>query len=157
MRWSEAEILGRSADEIFTPEDRDRAQPEEEMRQALTHGRGEDKRWYMRRDGSRFWGDGVMCLLKDEAGTTRGFAKILRNRTADLRAEEARREADRRKDEFLAMLAHELRNPLSAIGHASQLLLRPDASAETIAWSHEVIARQVQNLSRMIKKLKLSI
>src|SRR5262249_27944638 len=46
-----------------------------------------------------------------------------------------------------------LRNPLSAIGHASQLVLRPDASAETIAWSHEVIARQVQNLSRMTDDL----
>ncbi len=153
MGWSEAEFTGQSADVIFTPEDREAGQADKEANKALAQGRADNLRWHMKKDGSRFWGDGVMRPLKDDAGNTRGFVKIFRDRTAELQAEEARKEADRRKDEFLAMLSHELRNPLSAIASASQLSLRVDADAETIAWSKEVIARQVQNLSHMIADL----
>ena len=153
MGWTEAEFIGQSADLIFLPEDREKGDPEKETGKALARGRAENKRWHLRKDGSRFWGDGQMVPLKDDAGQTRGFVKIFRDRTAELRADEARRETDRRKDEFLAMLAHELRNPLAAIGNASQLTLRPEADAETMQWSKEVIARQVQNLSRMIDDL----
>jgi PAS domain S-box-containing protein len=62
-------------------------------------------------------------------------------------------EADRRKDEFLAMLAHELRNPLSSIGNAITLLQIPNASAENVGWSMEVIDRQVKHLARIIDDL----
>ncbi|MHC5541163.1 PAS domain S-box protein, partial [Singulisphaera rosea] len=110
MGWTEEEILGQSADIIFTPEDREAGEVAKETRKALSEGRATNRRWHMRKDGSRFWGDGLMCLLKDDDGNGRGFVKIFRDRTAELRAEEARREDDRRKDEFLAMLAHELRN-----------------------------------------------
>ena len=153
MGWSEAEFVGQSADVIFTPEDREKFQPEKEARTALAEGCAINRRWHMRKDGSRFWGDGVMRLLKDAGGCTRGFVKIFRDRTAELRADEARKEADRRKDEFLAMLAHELRNPLAAIGNASRLAFRPDADAETVAWSKEVVDRQMTNLSHMIDDL----
>jgi PAS domain S-box-containing protein len=153
MGWTEAEIVGQSADVIFTPEDREKGDPEKEARKAVAEGRAMNKRWHMRKDGSRFWGDGFMFPLRDDAGHMRGFVKIFRDRTADLRAEEARREADRRKDEFLAMLAHELRNPLAAIGNASQLSLQPGADPETIDWTKGVIARQVKNLSHMIDDL----
>src|SRR4051794_32908052 len=108
MGWSEAEDMGRSSDLIFTPEEPQRDQPGKEARKALAEGRAENKRWHLKKDGSRFWGDGMMCPLKDDGGTVRGFVKIFRDRTAELRAEEARKEADRRKDEFLAMLSHEL-------------------------------------------------
>ena len=153
MGWTEPEILGRSSDIIFTPEDRERGDPDREACKAREHGRAVNKRWHLRKDGSRFWGDGLMCLLKDDDGNPRGFVKIFRDRTAELRAEEARREADRRKDEFLAMLAHELRNPLAAIANAAQLSLRPEADEAAQQWSKEVIARQVKNLSRMIDDL----
>ena len=62
------------------------------------------------------------------------------------------KEADRRKDEFLAMLAHELRNPLAAIANAAQLARRT-GSDEHREWSHEVIAGQIKHLSRMIDDL----
>lgn len=153
MGWTEEEILGQSADIIFTPDDREQGDPDKETNTALREGRATNRRWHLRKDGSRFWGDGLMCPLKDDTGVTKGFVKIFRDRTADLRAEEARTEMDRRKDEFLAMLAHELRNPLAAIGNASQLSLRSDADHETIEWSKEVIARQVKNLTRMIDDL----
>lgn len=61
-------------------------------------------------------------------------------------------EADQRKDEFLAMLAHELRNPLAAIGNAVQVS-KKTASQEHHAWATQVIVGQVKNLSRLIDDL----
>jgi signal transduction histidine kinase len=68
------------------------------------------------------------------------------------RTEESLREADRRKDEFLAMLAHELRNPLAAIANAARLARMTRAAAD-VALVNEVITRQVGNLSRLIDDL----
>jgi PAS domain S-box-containing protein len=153
MGWSEKEILGQSADIIFTPEDREKGDPAKEATKAFTEGRAQNKRWHLRKDGSRFWGDGLMLPLKDDAGDVRGLVKIFRDRTSDLKAEETRKDADRRKDEFLAILAHELRNPLAAIGNAAQIALREDVDSEALSWSGEVIARQVKNLSVMIDDL----
>ena len=153
MGWSEDEAVGQSADMIFTPEDRDRGIPDKEANKAVAEGRAENKRWHLRKDGSRFWGDGLMLQLKDVAGNVRGFLKIFRDRTAEVEAERARKDADRRKDEFLAILAHELRSPLAAIGNTAQVALREDVDPEALQWSKEVIARQVKNLSIMIDDL----
>jgi PAS domain S-box-containing protein len=76
-----------------------------------------------------------------------------RDVTEQKRMERALREADRRKDEFLAMLAHELRNPLSAINSAAELARHPQLSAEDRLWSEEVIRRQLQHLGRLIDDL----
>jgi PAS domain S-box-containing protein len=75
------EIIGQSADVFFTPEDRQAGVPQHEMRQALEGGRGNDDRWHVRKDGSRFWSGGMMTPLWDEARNLRGFAKIMRDRT----------------------------------------------------------------------------
>ena len=67
-------------------------------------------------------------------------------------AEVVLQEADRRKNEFLAMLAHELRNPLASVGNAVQLLEFPDARSE-IPWVHEVITRQIKQFGQLIDDL----
>ena len=67
-------------------------------------------------------------------------------------SEDRLREADRHKDQFLAMLAHELRDPVSAISNAIEVVRRSDAS-ESQEWSRDVISRQVKNLSRLIDDL----
>ena len=80
--YTEAEMLGQSVDILFTPEDRERKAPEEEVRQALELGRGEDERWHMRKDGSRFFASGVLRPLQSEASDEpHGFVKILRDLT----------------------------------------------------------------------------
>jgi PAS domain S-box-containing protein len=72
--------------------------------------------------------------------------------TDRLRAEETLKEADRRKDEFLAMLAHELRNPLAALSHALELQqLVPDETIKRHA--HEMMDRQVKHLGRLVDDL----
>ena len=69
------------------------------------------------------------------------------------RAEDALKTADRRKDEFLAVLAHELRNPLAPIRNAAQVLLMKASSDEDKKWSREVIGRQVHHMARLLDDL----
>src|ERR1700704_2016666 len=69
------------------------------------------------------------------------------------RAEQALKEADRHKDEFLAMLAHELRNPLAPILNAVQLMRMKPVADPQLNWSRDVIERQVSHLTRLVDDL----
>ena len=79
LGWTEAEVLGQSADFVYTPEDRAARGPENEARTARNEGRAADERLHMRKDGSRFPGSGVMMLMRNQAGEAVGFVKILRD------------------------------------------------------------------------------
>ncbi len=68
-------------------------------------------------------------------------------------AEEALRDADRRKDEFIATLAHELRNPLAPIRNASQVAKSPGATDAQRRWAHEVIDRQARHMALLLEDL----
>ena len=68
-------------------------------------------------------------------------------------SEEVLRKADQRKDEFLATLAHELRNPLAPIRTAAEILTLPNVSRERLAWSRQVIHRQVEHMARLLDDL----
>jgi two-component system, chemotaxis family, CheB/CheR fusion protein len=79
LGYSEKEAIGKSADIIFTPEDRARKEPEKEARTARTEGRASDERMHMRKDGSVFRGTGIMMLMRNDAGEAVGLVKILRD------------------------------------------------------------------------------
>ena len=81
LGYSESEILGQSADVIFTPEDRQAGKPREEAANAMTTGMAMDERWHQRKDGSRFWASGAMMRMNDRAGEAIGIVKILRDQT----------------------------------------------------------------------------
>src|SRR5665213_1999102 len=91
--------------------------------------------------------------IRGERGEISGWAGISLDISRLKRTEAALREADQRKDEFLATLAHELRNPLAPIRHAVKLLEIPDASDSQREWSREVIARQVQRMALLLDDL----
>ena len=75
-------------------------------------------------------------------------------RTAELtRSEEALRDAAMRKDEFLAMLGHELRNPLASIRNALQVMHKAGASGSVVRRAHEIIDRQIDHLTRLVDDL----
>jgi PAS domain S-box-containing protein len=80
--WSAEEVLGQPADLLFTHEDRERGLPAQTIARATLDGRSESGRWYLRKDGSRFWGSGTMNALHDAAGGVAGFLKIFRDATA---------------------------------------------------------------------------
>jgi len=79
--YSEQEAVDRYADFIFTEEDIADGAPEREMATALEVGRAPDKRWHRRKDGSRFWAEGVLVALKDREN--RGFGKVVRDATLE--------------------------------------------------------------------------
>jgi PAS domain S-box-containing protein len=92
--WTEAEVLGQHPQFIFTPEDRQKKEVEIEIETALLTGRATDRRWHLRKDASRFWADGILMRLQDEAtGILRGFAKVARDATEQKKSEEAIRHA----------------------------------------------------------------
>jgi two-component system, cell cycle sensor histidine kinase and response regulator CckA len=86
--YEPADIVGRSASVLFTPEDNLQGAPEHEQRFAIETGRAEDSRWHVRKDGSRFWANGVMIGLRDDSGTIIGLAKIVRDDSGLKRSEE---------------------------------------------------------------------
>ena len=90
--------------------------------------------------------------IRDTEGRIVGASKIGRDVTQQKLIEAERQEADRRKDEFLAMLAHELRNPLASISNAVQLFGKLETE-EDLEWAKEVVHRQVKHLSRLIDDL----
>ncbi|MEG4302992.1 PAS domain-containing protein [Microcoleus sp. D3_18a_C4] len=94
LGYSEAEIVGQDGRIIFTPEDSAARKPEAERHSALTKGRGENERWHVRKDGSRFWGSGLVRPLRDAAGEVQGFLKIMQDKTERRQIEEALRHSE---------------------------------------------------------------
>ena len=90
------EIIGRHAGIIFTAEDLLRAEPARELAAALTGAPAGFDRWYVRRDGSRFWGSATVAPMFDAAGNLQGFAKLLRDATAGHAALAALRDSEQR-------------------------------------------------------------
>ena len=121
MGWTEEEAVGALANLIFTPEDDRAAIAETEMHHAVTEGRGEDDRWHLRKDGTRFWAHGLMMPLRDDEDGLIGFLKILRDRTDVKRA-----------DDHQALLVNELnhrvKNTLAIVQAFSTQTLRTASS-----------------------------
>ena len=114
----------------------------------------------MRADGSRILVSLTISPLRDDDGRVVGASKIVRDVTDRKRAENALRrlaadlsEADRRKNEFLAMLAHELRNPLAPIANAARVLRLGGRDADAVRSASEMLERQVGQMSRLVDDL----
>jgi two-component system CheB/CheR fusion protein len=86
--WTQDEAVGQFGAMIFTPEDRRNGEVEKEINGALNDGRALDRRFHLRKDGSRLWTDGVLMRLDDESGKLRGFAKVARDATDQRRIED---------------------------------------------------------------------
>jgi PAS domain S-box-containing protein len=172
------EIIGQHFSRFYPPEDIAAGKTERELAIAVSEGRVEDEGWRIRKDGSRFWANVVITALRNESGTLLGFAKVTRDlterqraaddlrrtnedlerrvveRTADLTAANAElRTLDRQRSEFLAMLGHELRNPLAPVRNALQILRAPNVDAATVDWAKGMIDRQVRQLAGLIDQL----
>ena len=89
----------------------------------------------------------------ETSGALREWVGVHIDITEAAQATQALRTADRRKDEFLATLAHELRNPLGPVRTAAHLLAQPDLPPEKLAWISGVVARQTRTMSRLLDDL----
>ncbi|MBB3209183.1 PAS domain S-box-containing protein [Rhodopirellula rubra] len=160
LGFTEEEFLGRDVRPlIFTPEANQDGTTEREFATAAATGSASDDRWMMRKDRARFWAAGMTSSIRDEADALIGYSKVMRDMTHQkLSSDEMARlaaelsEESRRKNEFLATLAHELRNPLSPIKNAVQLMgmMQLDAEVEDLRFTME---RQADQLVRLIDDL----
>jgi PAS domain S-box-containing protein len=97
-------VLGYDADEfvglpfasIFTPDDVARERPAQELDRALTTGRSDDKRMHLRKDGTQFPADGVVGVIRDDAGVVQAFSKVMHDVSVQHRASEALRQSEER-------------------------------------------------------------
>ncbi|HEY2190597.1 MAG TPA: chemotaxis protein CheB [Caldimonas sp.] len=160
------EVLGESGDILFTEDDRVGGAPQREAQQALEEGRAADERWHRRKNGSSFWGSGVMMAMRDgDRGQPIGLLKIFRDQTMvraagqaleTSRAElvqalvdnrKARAEAEaasHAKDRFLAILSHELRTPLTPIVMALHALERSPELPNALRPTVDLLRRNVK-------------
>jgi len=169
--WNEGvqQVLGFGEDEwigrdikplIFTPEAIQDGVAQKAFDDAKAHGRSGNDRWMMKKGGTRFFALGILTALRDDDGSLLGFTKVVRDQTDRKRLEDdlhlhAEQLADlhRRKDEFLAMLGHELRNPLAPIANAVQLLRLQKEEGQVQYQARTIIERQVGQMSRLVDDL----
>ncbi|MDM0010570.1 CheR family methyltransferase [Variovorax sp. J22G73] len=134
--YSKSEVLGRLVDLLYTEQDRVGEVPARERAEALKTGRSSDERFYRRSDGTAVFCSGVLTPL--HSGEPIGFLKIARDTSASKRAEQTQsdellkvrqvsastKEALDLKDRFLAVMSHELKQPLNLISVNAELMVR---------------------------------
>jgi PAS domain S-box-containing protein len=105
------------------------------------------------RDGRRLEVSLTVSPIKDQAGCIVGASKIARDISERKQDERVVREADRRKDEFLATLSHELRNPLAPIRNAAHILCKKEHSDPQMKLACTIIDRQLRQVTRLVDDL----
>ena len=108
---------------------------------------------FRRHDGEYRWMLSAGSPRENAAGELLGYVGSTFDITSHKQAEAALREDDRRKDEFLATLAHELRNPLAPIRNAVEVLRLEPTETPHLEWARDIIDRQVDQLSRLVDDL----
>lgn len=155
--YTTEEAIGMHFSRFYSPAEVAAGKCELELEIAAREGRFEEVGWRVRKDGSTFWANVVIGAIRSANGDLVGYSKVTRDLTERKRAEDERaariaaEHANRMKDEFLAMLGHELRNPMAPIVTALELIaLRGDTKAQK---EHEVIERQVKHMMHLIDDL----
>ncbi|MEN5159402.1 CheR family methyltransferase [Achromobacter spanius] len=158
--YTSAEAEGKSISIIFTDEDIAAGRPEYELERARQIGYAPDERWHKRKDGSLVYCTGGVNRMDDPV--YQGFAKIVRDVT-ELKLRDAEQESrlDRAradsmlKDEFFAVVSHELKHPLNLIQLNAELLARAPAvrNLAPAARAIDLIQRSVRGQARIIDDL----
>lgn len=165
--YDAGEAIGQPIDLIFLPRERASGIALQERQEAAKTGRADDERWHLRKDGTEIYCSGVVTPINAES--FKGFAKIARDVTdkkgvesqqqLQLTLERAVRaqaqEANRLKDEFFAVLSHELKNPLNLIHVKAELLTRAPEVREIalVQEAADAIQRSVVGQAKIIDDL----
>jgi PAS domain S-box-containing protein len=149
---SPEEARGRGWASALHPDDRERVF--HEWSSATQAGRPFASEYRFRTpQGKVTWLQGNAIELCDEAGQVREFIGTITDITERREAVEALQEADRRKDDFIALLAHELRNPLAPLRNGLQVMQLAPGDANLVARSRDMMDRQLSHMVRLIDDL----
>ncbi len=156
--WTPSDAYGKPLDDVFRIVNEDtRAVVESPVAQVLRAGTIvglANHTLLLSRDGREIpIEDSAAPIAQEPGGVIEGVVLVFRDATEKRETARALREADRRKDEFLAVLAHELRNPLAPIRQAAYIARSKSASAAQLAWCQAVIDRQVGHMARLLDDL----
>ncbi|MFL6569077.1 MAG: PAS domain S-box protein [Chthoniobacterales bacterium] len=159
-QYAAEDIIGKHFACFYTAEDVAAGRPQQNLEAAMRLGHFRDQGLRVRKDGSTFQADVVITALRDASGRLRGFSKVTRDVSDQLRAREmeaekiAAEKANKAKDEFLATLSHELRTPLTpALAAASFMAENLSELPEKFTNDVHVIRRNVQLEARLIDDL----
>ncbi|MEP7329866.1 MAG: PAS domain S-box protein [Betaproteobacteria bacterium] len=150
--YEAVEMIGKHFSRFFTSEAVEAGEPWAELSIARESGRVEGEGWRVRKDGSKFWARVVVTALYDADGVLRGFAKVTQDLT-QRRQSEALAMSAKALNDFIAILAHELRNPLAPIRNAVELLQSPKADDRVREKMLQVIDRQSAQLAKIVDDL----
>ena len=158
--YTAEEIIGKNFACFYTDEDVAARKPQRNLEAAARLGHIRDQGLRVRKDGSTFQADVVMTALRDESGKLRGFSKVTRDITDQIRAREIEaakigaEKASKAKDDFLAALSHELRTPLTpTLAAASYLSVNASRLSPEFSNEIDTIQRNVQLQARLIDDL----
>lgn len=151
-QYDEHEIVGSHFSVFYPQEDRTINLPAALLMEAQRDGRAEDEGFRVRKDGTRFLANVIITPLYDEKRELRGFTKITRDLT-DQRQIEQLRESGKRKDAFLATLAHELRNPLAPILNAVEMIQSAPGNPAMVTQLGDIMKTQVGQMTHLIDDL----
>ena len=166
--YTAPEIIGKHFSTFYPPDVVASGKCDEELEIAAREGRFEEEGWRVRKDGSRIWASVTITALRDPGGPLVGFAKVTRDLTERVRNETtlqqlaAERAAHAEKariqefqERFVAILGHDLRNPLSAIDMGTGLLRQRGASQkdEGLLRLADRMKASTRRMSRMIEQI----
>lgn len=149
---SAAETVGRPHAMFFTDDDIQAGLPQAELDIARRNGRHESQAWCVGKVGQALRTSVVVTPMFDREASLRGFAAVVRDLTQQRRLQELEI-ATRRTNEFLAVLAHELRNPLAPIRNAVAIMQIHPEMPESLVPTRDIVDRQLRQLTRLVDDL----
>ena len=171
--YTATEIIGHHMSVFYPPEDVVTGKPQRALAQAASEGHWEEDGWRVRKDGARLWANVVITALRDDSGALTGFAKVTRDMTERRRRELERLETDRAqvtrfrehaermeeleraKSNFLNLVSHELRSPLSVLRGYLSMFEEGSLGALTATGRRvlPVLSAKVEEMSRLVNQL----
>jgi PAS domain S-box-containing protein len=152
LGFAAEDIVGHPSDRLYTDDDSNAGKPQAELMAALHAGYFEADGWRRRADGSPLWTRVMITPLHDRQGQLSGHVQIVRDLSERMRVEELESEGQR-IHQFIAMLSHELRNPLAPISHAVHILQGSPHQTPELARCAQMISRQADHLTRLVDDL----
>jgi len=150
--YRQNDIAGRHFSRLYPPEDVRANKPWLQLTQARERGRINEESWRIRKDGTQFWAHNVIAALPERVNRRHSYYLVTQDLSQRRHAENLADTAQR-MHEFIAMLAHELRNPLAPIRNAVALMGRRSLADPLAESMRQTIDRQSLNLTRVVDEL----